>query len=461
MNFYNYDQDLRKLVVGVDTKIPLIDGSFVTAINFDNAATTPPFVSVLDKVYRFCPWYSSVHRGTGYKSQISSNLFDVSRKIILDFVNGDPNHDTVIYVKNTTEAINKLAYRLCRETKECVVLSTDMEHHSNDLPWRNKYKIDYVNIDSNGRLSLEDMEEKLQKYMGKVRLLTIAGASNVTGHINPIYRAAELAHKYNTKILVDGAQLVPHAKMDMRPVESPQHIDYLVFSAHKMYAPFGIGVLIGPRETFAYGEPDYSGGGTVKIVTHDFVDWDAPPEKEEAGTPNLIGIVALIEAIKTIKDVGMERIEAHERNLLKYAVTGLKGIGGIRLYGDCEENFSEKVAIIPFNVEGLHHETVAKILSYEAGIAVRNGCFCAQPYIQKLLKVNKDEIGAYMRDRSIPKPGMVRLSFGLYNTFGEIDRLIRALDYITRNKKAYDEKYKRINVRLNEDFLYTVSYNME
>lgn len=433
----------RSLVVGVTTPIPLSNGEYVTGINFDNAATTPPFTSVLQAVNNFSPWYSSIHRGTGYKSQFSSDFYDKSREIIADFVKADLNTNTVIYVKNTTEAINKLSNRLYKNSRKNVILSTEMEHHSNDLPWRSNYEVDYISVDYNGRLSLKSLEYKLREHDGHVKLVAVTGASNVTGYLNPIHEIAEIAHKYRAKILVDGAQLVPHAEVDMKPDSSPQHIDYLVFSAHKMYAPFGIGVLIGPKDTFERGEPDYKGGGTIELVTHDFIRWADAPERDEAGTPNVIGVVALVESIKTINNIGMLNIEKNEKTLTEYALNGLKTVPGIQLYGNTEDS-SDRVGIISFNLKDIPHRTLAIILSNEFGIAVRNGCFCAQPYVQRLLNVSRKEIRRRIKNSELPHPGLVRISFGIYNTKEEIDILIRALVQISNNIKGYSEKYRSI-----------------
>ncbi|MCD3328254.1 aminotransferase class V-fold PLP-dependent enzyme, partial [Clostridium botulinum D/C] len=227
----------RKLVVAVNTKVPLINGEYGQAINFDNAATTPPFTTVVDEVIKFMYLYSSVHRGFGYKSQFSTKVYENSRNVVAKFVNCDTKYNSIIFVKNTTEAINKLSNMLYSKLKDYVILSTDMEHHSNDLPWR-KYNIDYIGLDKNFRLSLDDLKTKLQNYNGKVKLVTVTGASNVTGFKNSIHEIAKLAHMYGAKILVDGAQLVPHSAVDMKPMDSDEHIDYLAFSAHKLYAPF-------------------------------------------------------------------------------------------------------------------------------------------------------------------------------------------------------------------------------
>ena len=436
MNYKLARSNYRHLVVGADTKIPLFNGQFVTAINFDNAASTPPFVSVMEEINKFSTMYSSIHRGTGYKSKVSSQLFEEARSIILNFVNADPLRDTVIFVKNTTEAINKLSYRLWEGNKKSVILSTWMEHHSNDLPWRKKFQVDYVQTDPYGKLSLEDLEHKLIKHKGNVKLVTLTGASNVTGYVNPIHKIAELAHRYQAKILVDGAQLVPHNAVNMKPKNPLHHIDYLAFSAHKMYAPFGIGVLVAPQETFNKGISEFVGGGTAEIVTHDWVVWDNPPHKEEAGSPNVMGVVALVAAIKTLTAVGMKTIDHYENELINYANLKLRSIPGITLYSHTAPG-EPRIGVIPFNIKGIAHEQVATILSNEAGIAVRTGCFCTQPYIQKLLSISPQQMEFYRRSGNAPRPGIVRLSFGLYNDFSEINTLCQILERISKRPTTY------------------------
>lgn len=427
----NYNK-YRDLVSGVNNLVPLSSGKKVTGINFDNAATTPPFESVLKSIIKFSPWYSSVHRGMGYKSRLTSELYDSSREKILKFVNADPEMYTVVFVKNTTEGINKLSYRLISD-KNAVVLSTWMEHHSNDLPWRDKCRLDYVEIDDKGKLLINDLEEKLIKYKGAVRLVTVTGASNVTGYVNDIHKIAALAHKYNAKILVDGAQLVPHMKVNMMPENNMENIDFLVFSAHKMYAPYGIGVIIAPKKCLREGCPEYKGGGTVQIVTREYVDWDEPPFKEEAGSPNVIGVKALITAIEELNKIGMEDIDKFETSLTEYTIEKMKNIPEIKLYNDISGN-AKKIGIIPFNVNGIDHYEVANALSQECGIAVRNGCFCAHPYVQKLLKISVKEMELYRNNKELERPGLVRISFGLYNTFKEVDTFIYDIEKIILNR---------------------------
>lgn len=432
--------DMRHHLIGLDTSIPLANGHEVTAINLDNAATTPPLKNVLYAINKFAPWYSSIHRGTGYKSIFSSRYYEHARKNIGEFVGAHPDLDTVIFVKNTTEALNKVSYRLHQHSSDVVILSSMMEHHSNDLPWRQHYHIDYIAIDDVGRLSLEDLELKLQTYSNKVKLVTVTGASNVTGHINDIDAIARLAHDYGAKILVDGAQMVPHMPVSMKEHHTAEHIDFLVFSAHKMYAPFGTGVLIGPRNFFSSGAPDIKGGGTVKVVTPEVVLWDDPPNRDEGGTPNLMGVVALDAAIQTLKEIGMSEIDTYERDLLEYALEGMLKLPNIKLYGDYK-NTTNKLSIISFNIEGISHEIVAHYLSLEHGIAVRNGCFCAQPYVQKLLKVTTDDIMEHIKNPKAPHPGMVRMSLAMYNTRAEVDKFLNALNSLYEDRDDILTKY--------------------
>lgn len=433
-----YSNSFRNMVVGVNAQVPLDDGTFTTGINFDNAATTPAFVSVEKEIQDFLPWYSAVHRGKGYKSIVSTDAYEAGREITRNYVGAD-KEAAIIYTKNTTEAINLLACAL-KQLKDSrnIVISTWMEHAANDLPWRDKFIVEYVEVDQYGRLDLNDYEAKLRKHRGKIRLVTVTGAANVTGYLNDIHTLAALAHKYGTQIHVDGAQLVPHVPTAMKPAGSEEHIDFLSFSAHKLYAPFGSGVLIGPKYAFEEGAPFCAGGTAIKLVTHDRIWWEEPPAKCEAGTPNLIGIVAMVAALKTMDKIGMNNVYEHEINLLNYAYSKMCNIPGIHLYSHPDKQKS--IGVIPFTVEGVHHSLVSAILSYEAGIAVRNGFFCAHPYCERLLGYTAKQIEE-INERNSLFPGLVRVSFGLYNTCAEIDKLINYMLLIVSNKKFFVNKY--------------------
>ena len=430
----------RNMVVGVDTRIPLANGRHVTSINLDNAATTPPFVSVLQEIERFAPWYSSIHRGKGYKSVVSTEAYESGRDVIKRFVNADKIRDTVIYTKNTTESINMLSHILRQDQKNQVVLSTEMEHLANDLPWRENFSVKYVIVDDFGRFSIEDLENKLQEYRGNVKLVTVTAASNVTGYINPIYTIAKIAHANGTQIHVDGAQQVPHLAFDMKPYDSPEHIDYLSFSGHKMYAPFGTGVLIGPKTAFKNADPMLKGGGAARLVSPQFVDWDDPPAKDEAGTSNLMGVVALVAAIKKLESLDMAVVHNWEKRLIDHAIERLQTMQYIKLYC-CKEKGEARISLISFAVEGMNHHVIAQILSDEFGISVRGGLFCAHPYVEKLLHMSQEQVEVFRRDPLLPFPGLVRISLGMYNQIEEIDIFLESLAKIASNREYYRDRF--------------------
>ncbi len=431
-------QNVRENIVGIDTQVPLLDGSQRTYVNLDNAASTPTLRPVLDKVNEFMTWYSSVHRGTGFKSQVSTEAYEAAHHVVCSFVGADPATHAVIFGKNSTEALNKLARRLPLAAGD-VVLTTLMEHHSNDLPWRAVAQIEHVNVDENGALDEAHLDHLLLRYDGRVRLVAVTGASNVTGFINPIHRIAEKAHAVGAEILVDAAQLAPHRAVDMRAVDDPGHIDYLVLSAHKMYAPYGTGALIGRRDTFLQGDPDLVGGGTVDIVTVDDVTWADLPDKEEAGSPNVVGAVALGKTMLCLQEIGLDALAAHEARLTAYLLRKLLRIEGVQAYGITDPaRAAEKVGVVPLSLEGMSHYLVAAILSAEGGIGVRNGCFCAHPYILHLMNVPPERAREHQEQisRGIKAhlPGLVRVSFGCYNSEAEVDWFLEILERIVRGE---------------------------
>ena len=428
--------NLRDRILGIDRPVPLLDGRLVPYVNLDNAASTPPLLDVMETLQRFLPYYSSVHRGSGFKSRLCTAAYEQAHEIIGRFVGADLSTNTVIFGKNTTEAINKLSYRLPL-SPDAVVITTQLEHHSNDLPWRARAQVVHVRATPEGRLDEEDFDRQLARYAGRVALVAVAGASNVTGFLQPIHRLARKAHAVGARILVDAAQLVPHRRVDMKPDGDPEHLDFVALSAHKMYAPFGTGALVGPQAVFLQDGPDYRGGGTVDVVTLDEVYWAGLPDRDEAGSPNVVGAVAMAAAAQALMDVGIDHIAAHEETLIAYCLGQLSGIPGIKVYGEADPaRASEKVGAIPFNLEGMSHFLVAAILGYEGGIGVRSGCFCAHPYVVHLLQLGAEEAATWRTqllagDKS-HMPGMVRISFGCYNTTEDIDRLIDMLERIVR-----------------------------
>lgn len=440
-------QEFREQILGLHEPVPLLDGSQRPYVNLDNAASTPPLLDVVEAVNEFLPFYASVHRGTGFKSRLSTEAYDRAHDIIAKFVGADPATNTVIFGKNTTEAINKLAYRI-PFSDGAVVLTTQMEHHSNDLPWRHVAEVVHAPVTEDGWLDVEAFLELIHSYADRLALVTVTGASNVTGYVQPIHQLARAAHDVGAPIFVDAAQLAPHRRIDVRPQDHPEHIDFLALSGHKMYAPFGTGALIGPRETFLKDAPEYRGGGTVDVVTLEEVDWAGLPGREEAGSPNVVGAVAMAAAAETLMDVGLERIATHERSLLEYALSRLQEVPGLKLYGKPDPTGErDKVGVVPFNLEGISHFLVAAILGYEAGVAVRSGCFCAHPYVVHLLHLDVIESKGWRerirRGDRTEMPGMVRMSLGCYNNKADVDRLAEALHRIAAGDYRGDYQVDR------------------
>mgnify|MGYP001109037993 CR=1 FL=1 len=424
---------VRDHILGIDARVPLLNGSHCQYVNFDNAASTPALRPVHDKVHEFMEWYSSVHRGTGFKSQIATDAYELAHDIVGCFVGANLETNSVIFGKNTTEAINKLARRFPLEPDDLVLCSI-MEHHSNDLPWRQQARLYHIAVNDDGTLDEEDLDRLLSQHTGRVKLLAISGASNVTGCLNPIHRLAEKAHAAGARILVDAAQLAPHRAISMRADDDPGHLDFVALSGHKIYAPYGTGALIGPTAFFGQGVPDQVGGGTVDIVTVDDVRWASPPDRDEAGSPNVVGAVALAQAVLSLQEIGMDALARHEAVLTEHALRRLGEIDGVELYGLTDpERARDRVGVIPLNVRGVDHYKVAAVLSFEGGIGVRNGCFCAHPYILRLLQVPSEQALRHQQDivdgTRVGLPGLVRISFGCYNTVEEIDK---AADLLAR-----------------------------
>jgi cysteine desulfurase/selenocysteine lyase len=429
-------KDYRPLFVGLDVLCPLLDGSTRCYTNLDNAASTPPLKAVQNAVDDFLIYYSSIHRGTGFKSQLSTHAYEQSRQVVMNFVGANPADHTCIFGKNTTEAINKLAHRFPLQGKRNIILTSGLEHHSNDLPWRAIGRVIHTALTPEGQIDLADFDTQLSKYADQVALVAISGASNVTGYLPPIYQFAEKAHAASAMFMVDCAQLASHRKIDMLSLDDPAHIDFISLSAHKMYAPFGTGALVGRKDIFEQGDPDMTGGGTVEIVTLENVVWSPPPEKEEAGSPNVVGAVALAAAIRLLETIGMAAVAHHEAEVTRHALEQLKSVDGICLYGDTDPSAAgHRLGVIPLLLAHVDHFLTAAILGYEFGIGVRSGCFCAHPYILHLLGLSKQEATQVRQqimshDKS-EMPGLIRASFGLYNTIEDVDYLVEALKRIS------------------------------
>jgi selenocysteine lyase/cysteine desulfurase len=423
-------------LVGAGVLVPCVDGSERPYRDLDGAASTPALESVAARVAEFLPWYSSVHRGAGYKSRRATAAYEAARESAYRFARrpagGD---DVVVLVRNTTEAINHLAYRLGLGPAD-VVVTTVVEHHANLLPWARVATRRWVECGTDGTFGVDDVVRVLDD--GPLpALLAVTGASNVTGWLPPVEEICAAAHARGVRVLVDAAQLAPHRPLPAAP-------DFVAFSGHKLYAPFGAGALIGPRATFETGDPFLAGGGAVDLVDLDEVIWTEPPEREEAGSPNVVGAVAFGTAMDELERIGWDAVRAHEAVLSARLHEGLRAIPGVRVLGppvdDAGSDGADHLAVAAFTVAGMHHALVAARLSAEFGVGVRHGCFCAHPYLLRLLDVGAAglaEAKAAVRrgDRS-GIPGAVRASCGLGTSGDDVDALLDALRALTAGTPA-------------------------
>jgi selenocysteine lyase/cysteine desulfurase len=409
-------------LVGEDLEVPCVDGQRRRYVSLDAAASTAALPAVVDRVNEFLPWYSSVHRGAGWKSQLATAEYEEARDAALAFAGRSGRDDIAIICRNTTEAINHLAYRL-RLRPDDVVVTTVVEHHANLLPWARLARRVYIECGADGTFSVDDAIASLDTTP-RARLLAVTGASNVTGWLPPIDAIVTAAHDRDIPVLVDAAQLAPH-----RPL--PADADFVAWSGHKMYAPFGAGVLVGPRHAFIDGDPFLAGGGAVDLVDLEEVVWTDPPEREEAGSPNVLGAVALHAAIDALARLGWDAIVAHDDAMARRLRTGLSSIDGVRLLGSVP---SESLPVVSFIVDAVPHALVAARLSAEHAIGVRHGCFCAHPYLLRLLGLDDAEVADYhaavLRGDRRHMPGAVRASAGLSTTAADIDQLIAAVGRI-------------------------------
>ena len=410
-------------LIGADIEVACVDGRTLRYANLDYAASTPVLADVRDAVEAFLPWYSSVHRGTGVKSQLSTGEFEGAREIVARFVGARPE-DQVVFVRNTTEAINVLAASLPPGTR---VLSTPVEHHANMLPWR-RHDVRLLPFTRSPDELVDATDRALRA--DRFDVVAVTGASNVTGEVWPVAELAELAHRYGAELFVDAAQLAPHRAIDM----ARSGIDLLAFSGHKLYAPFGAGALVGRLRD---GEPLLAGGGAIRLVTTDDVIWAPAPDRYEAGSPNVVGVVALAAACRSLLALGMDAVAAHERSLAVRLWTALANVPGLEVLTLWPRGTVDRVGVATFNLAGYRDPLLAAVLSAEHAIGVRHGCFCAHPLMTHLLGVPDGEarrLHADLRDGRHPQlPGAVRASVGLGTTTADIDRLVGALHEIARH----------------------------
>ena len=379
-------------------------------VYFDNAATTqkPRLVvdSLVDEYYSV---NANVHRGVHFLSQQATDLHEEAREKVRAFINASKT-DEIIFTRGTTEAINlvvdSFGQEFMKEGDE-VIVST-MEHHSNIVPWqilaaKKGISIKVIPMNDRGELLLDEYEKLFSE---RTKIVSVVQVSNVLGTINPVKQIIATAHSHNIPVLVDGAQSVPHMKVDVQDLDA----DFFAFSGHKVYGPTGIGVLYG-KEDWLDRLPPYQGGGEmIQSVSFEKTIFEKLPFKFEAGTPDYIGTNGLAKAIDYVSALGMDNIAAHEHELTEYATARMKEIPGMKIYGEA----AHKGSVISFLVGNIHHLDMGTLLD-RFGIAVRTGHHCAQPLMIRL-----------------GVEGLVRASFALYNTKEEVDTLVAGIDRVRK-----------------------------
>ena len=393
-------------------------------VYMDHAASTHPPETVLRAHCEFLERaYANVHRGSHALARESTLRFEDAYRVCAEFIGGNLHDGCVVFTGNTTGALDLVAHLVSARPGK--VLVTELEHHSNDLPFRRRNSVVRVGITPDGRLDMEDYARKLRA--NDVKLVTVTGAANVTGWMPDIHTMARMAHEAGALICVDGAQLLAHAPVDVKAIDDPEHIDLFAAAGHKAYAPFGAGFLYGPRSLMDEAPAYIPGGGTAASVTATGVEYLRAPDRHQGGTPNIPGVIAMASALAFLGQVGMDRVRQHELELLERAWKGLSAIEGLTLYGP--PDWRDRVGILPFNIAGVSDMLVAAVLAEEGAIAVRNGRFCAHPHADKLLR---HQGGANPEEGQVA--GAVRASLGLYNTLAEVDWLVHMVERVARRE---------------------------
>ncbi|MGC5397845.1 aminotransferase class V-fold PLP-dependent enzyme [Streptomyces sp. DT20] len=426
-------------VLGKDVTVPLVTGGEVTYAALDYAASAPALQRVWDDVAAYAPYYGSVHRGAGYLSQLSTDLFESSRVTVAEFL-GCREDDQVIFTRSTTDSLNLLAAAV---PADCQVFVFETEHHASLLPWRDA-RVTYLNAPRTPAQAVATLERALadrdpspSSQLRSSRggpigpaLVCVTGASNVTGELWPVKELAAAAHAHGARIVLDAAQLAPHHPVDIAELD----VDWVAFSGHKLYAPFGSGVLAGRSDWLRDAEPYLAGGGASRKVARRTgggvdVEWHTTAARHEAGSPNVIGVYSIASACKALTEAGFDSLVAREQQLVSEVRAGLAEVPEVKvlsLFGDD----APRVGVISFVVEGWNSSHFAAALSAEYGIGVRDGLFCAHPLVRTLLGSDPQDVGECGAPEAEPGEkslNAIRVSFGAGTPDEHVERFVRAV----------------------------------
>ncbi|MFF9557941.1 aminotransferase class V-fold PLP-dependent enzyme [Streptomyces albus] len=418
-------------VLGADVRVPLVTGGEVTYAALDYAASAPALQRVWDDVAAYAPYYGSVHRGAGHLSQLSTELFEQSRRTVAEFV-GCREGDQVVFTRATTDSLNLLASVLPQGTR---VFVFETEHHASLLPWRGR-EVTYLDAPRSPEAAVATLEAALHGAPAGPKLVCVTGASNVTGEVWPVRELARAAHRHGARLVLDAAQLAPHRPVNLAELEA----DWVAFSGHKLYAPFGAGVLAGRADWLREAEPYLAGGGASRSVVRGAdggvdVEWHTTAARHEAGSPNVIGAYALASACRALTEAGFDRLVAREEELLARLRAGLAELPQVTVLSLFGQD-ADRVGVLSFVVEGWNSSHFAAALSAEYGIGVRDGLFCAHPLLRTLLGQSGDTPGECGAPEAAPGEralNAVRVSFGAGTPDEHVDRFVTAVRELVGN----------------------------
>ncbi|MEV7384367.1 aminotransferase class V-fold PLP-dependent enzyme [Streptomyces lydicus] len=447
-------------VLGRDVRVPLVTGGEVDYAALDYAASAPALQRVWDDVAAYAPYYGSVHRGAGYLSQLSTDLFENSRRTIAEFL-GCRADEQVVFTRSTTDSLNLLAAVLPQDTR---VFVFETEHHASLLPWEQRadVTVTYLNAPRTPAQAVATLEQALadrepspssrlrssRGYPNGPALVCVTGASNVTGELWPVRELAAAAHAHGARIVLDAAQLAPHHPVDLAELD----VDWIAFSGHKLYAPFGAGVLAGRADWLRDAEPYLAGGGASRKVSRRSdggvdVEWHTTAARHEAGSPNVIGAYAIASACKALTEAGFDTLVAREQELITRVREGLAEVPEVRvlsLFGDD----APRVGVLSFVVDGWNSSHFAAALSAEYGIGVRDGLFCAHPLVRTLLGSDPQDPGECGAPEAAPGElslNAIRVSFGAGTPDEHVDRFLRAVKELVADGARW--KYRTVEGR--------------
>ncbi|MCX4476598.1 aminotransferase class V-fold PLP-dependent enzyme [Streptomyces cellulosae] len=416
-------------VLGRDVAVPLVTGGEVTYAALDYAASAPALQRVWDDVAAYAPYYGSVHRGAGYLSQLSTDLFENARRTVAEFL-GCRADDQLVFTRSTTDSLNLLAAAL---PDGCEVFVFETEHHAALLPWRRAGRVTFLDAPDSPAQAVETLERALaDRDPHGPALVCVTGASNVTGELWPVRELAAAAHAHGARIVLDAAQLAPHRAVSVRDLD----VDWVAFSGHKLYAPFGSGVLAGRADWLRAAEPYLAGGGASRTVARREdggvdVQWHETAARHEAGSPNVIGAYAIASACKALTEAGFDALAEREDALVRAVREGLADVPEVRflsLFGDD----APRVGVLSFVVDGWNSSHFAAALSAEYGIGVRDGLFCAHPLVRRLLGGDTGGAG----ECGAPEAGAlnaIRVSLGAGTPEEHVARFVRAVRELVRD----------------------------